>query len=142
VNQPDVEAKLRDLDPALLSGLAEHALKRSTESVLDWHYERISIGRGPATLGLYRVAGRARCGMGTIPWSVILKVLAPSSAETMDPGHPLYWRREGLVYGSGWLDELPSQLRAPRCYAIAEQSENSCWLWLEDVQDRCRRLAA
>jgi hypothetical protein len=55
----------------------------------------------------------------------------------MDPGHPLYWRREALVYRSGWLDELPGQLRAPRCYAIAEQSEHSCWLWLEDVPDRC-----
>ena len=136
MNRAELERQLSSLDPAVLSGLVGQVLSCPTPSILDWGYERISTGRGPATGGLYRIAGHARCDNGPAPWSLILKALVQSSPVTADPAHPLYWRREALVYESGWLNELPAELRAPRCYAIAEQNDGSCWLWLEDVHDR------
>jgi hypothetical protein len=68
------------------------------------------------------------------PWRLALKVLAPVAGQD-DPAHTVYWKREGLLYGSGVLADLPPGIRAPRCYRCEEQADGSVWLWLEHVRD-------
>src|SRR5207237_402832 len=50
--------------------------------------------------------------------------------------HPIYGKREALAYASGLLDDLPGGIAAPRCFAVEERTDESCWLWLEEVGDR------
>jgi hypothetical protein len=74
-----------------------------------------------------------------MPWSLILKIISPSgrglSSAARDENHPLYWRREALAYQSGMLTDLPGGVVTPAVIAINEQSDDTIWLWLEDVVD-------
>ena len=65
---------------------------------------------------------------------MVLKVLARVAGQD-DPAHIDYWKREGLLYGSGLLDALPAGLRAPRCYGCDEPAEGIVWLWLEHIRE-------
>jgi len=67
-------------------------------------------------------------------WSVVLKVLAPVAGQE-DPAQIAYWKREGLLRGSGLLDDIPGGLRAPRCYGCDERADGTVWLWLEYVRE-------
>lgn len=53
-----------------------------------------------------------------------------------DPSHRNYWKREWLAYAGGLLADLPGRLRAPRLLLATEPSEDTAWIWLEDVQGR------
>ena len=33
------------------------------------------------------------------------------------------------------LTDLPGGIAAPRCFAVEERADDSCWLWLEVVRD-------
>jgi hypothetical protein len=109
-----------------------------------WRTERIDRGVGPATGGLFRLAATLREGEAEYEQTVVLKVVSPAAWRRMvtdpdDPAlhrHPLYWKREALAYQSGWLEQLPGGLRAPRCLAADEQQDSTVWLWLEDVRDQ------
>jgi hypothetical protein len=50
-----------------------------------------------------------------------------------EEGHWYYWRREAHAYESGMLASLAGQLRAARCLLVADRSDGSVALWLEDV---------
>lgn len=81
---------------------------------------------------LYLLQGDALRGGSALPWSVVLKVLAPVAGHD-DPAGIAYWRRESLLYGSGLLATLDDGLRAPRCHGCDEQQDGTVWLWLEYV---------
>lgn len=66
--------------------------------------------------------------------ALIVKIIH-SGARGVDPQAYNYWKREVLVYQSGFLKELPGKLAAPRCYEVAEQPDGSVWIWMEDVKD-------
>src|SRR4051794_39445907 len=68
--------------------------------------------------------GKARVGAVEHSWRVVLKVLRPV-ADQDDPTHIFYWEREALLYHSGFLDDLPAGLRAPRCYGWDEPGDGS-----------------
>ena len=115
MNQSEIE----NLDSATLTGYVRDLLSCQTLTVADWRYEAINIGRGSATGGVYRVTGIAHDHGEQLSWSMILKVLSLSSQGNVpaatDIAHPLYWKREALVYQSGLLDVLPQGLLAPSC---------------------------
>jgi hypothetical protein len=110
-------------------------LGSKTLKVADWHYQAIHAGIGGGVGGthLYRFAGSARDLDETVRWTLILKILNAQSDADSASSH--YWRREAEAYRSGLLDELPSDLAAPRCFGVIEYANESCWLWLEDVID-------
>ena len=55
--------------------------------------------------------------------------------EGDDQAHWNYWKRELLVFRSGFLDSLPEGLSAPRCYGTTELPGNITWLWMEEIID-------
>jgi Phosphotransferase enzyme family len=97
-----------------------------------WRSEALDqAGGASATVGLFRVSGDG--------WSVVLKLVGldheghPDWRAGEQPEHWYYWRREALAYESGLLASFTGGLRAPTCYLIAERTDGSVALWLEDL---------
>ncbi|NOZ28124.1 MAG: hypothetical protein GXP39_08750 [Chloroflexi bacterium] len=133
MEQRNPDMRLDGLDAPKLTPIVRRALNSPTATVIDWQQERVSSGVGLGT-AVYRLTGQAQDNGQTIPWSLILKALYPISGQD-DPTHWFYWKREIEAYRSGWLDELPGNIAAPRCYGVEERPDGSCWLWLEEVKD-------
>jgi hypothetical protein len=122
---------LQGIDSASLTATIRHATERSGLVLGDWSVQPIHGGLGEGQ-GIYRLSGHARDAGGTVRWSLILKVLAPSS-DADSPSDWNYWQREAEAYRSGALANLPGPLRAPRCFAVTEQPNGHVWVWLEDI---------
>jgi len=65
-------------------------------------------------------------------WSMILKIVKADVLRD-DPSHYNYWKREILAYDSGFLHHLPADITVPRCLAVDQRSDDTVWLWLEDI---------
>jgi hypothetical protein len=126
-------AQLAAIDQATLTPLVQSALGSKTVEVMDWDYERLHGGAGAGN-AIYRFSGQGRDQGQTVPWSLILKTLQPQVPGD-DPSAWNYYKREAVAYQSGWLDDLPGGLAAPRCFDIIERPDGTCWIWLEDVRD-------
>jgi len=125
-----VEARLQSLDPTALTAIVRQALQDGTAAVPDWSYQPLDGGFSGSAV--YRVQGQAQTTHNTQPWSLILKVISPATGGQA-PRDFDYWKREALLYQSDLLADLPIDLLAPRCFAIDEWPDQSCWLWLEDM---------
>lgn len=86
------------------------------------------------TGGLYRFRGLARTGQGSVPWSIVLKILR-YTPEAQDPQFWRYWKRELLAFQSGVLAEVADGVAAPQCYGTAEYPGDCAWIWLEDIEE-------
>lgn len=65
--------------------------------------------------------------------TLILKILKPDFQRN-SADHYYYWKREALVYRSGLLNQLPPDIRAPKCYRVEEElADKSMRIWLEDL---------
>jgi len=87
---------------------------------------------------IYRFQGKAKTKTEIIPWSLILKIVRLSDSDPIDRSQSInqrYWKREPLAYQSGFLQHLPGQLVAPRCFDVTQYTDNEFWLWLEDVTE-------
>jgi len=128
-----------ELQSATLAPLVAQALNKPDLEILDWRV--ISLGaQGSKTVdigeGVWRISGTARDSEGVHPWSLIRKGLHASDVfNARDPISPMYWKREALAFQSGLLADLPSALKAPRCYAVEDEGDERVWLWLEDIQE-------
>lgn len=133
---------IRSLDLSVLTPIVRKAVHRDTLDIQDWSVSQLGGGVGnPVSIGLFRFEGIGRDQDERIPWSVILKVIqSPANAgmqnfgEGDDQAHWNYWKRESLIYRSGWLETIPG-LAAPRCFGTVALPGNIIWLWLEDVRD-------
>lgn len=110
--------------------VVQSAYSDQITSVDDWTCTQLSGGIGGGTI--YRFSGHANSD--TMDWSVILKVLRPAG-EKADLAGWSYYRREADAYRSGWLDNLPGCLGAPRHLGITDFAGDACGLWLEDLRD-------
>jgi hypothetical protein len=124
---------LAAIDGATLTPLVQTALGSQSVEVIDWECEQLHGGAGIGT-AIYRLAGQGRDQGQAAPWSLILKTLQPQDPED-DPSCWNYYKREADAYRSGWLDELPGGLAAPRSFGVVEHPDGTCWIWLEDVGD-------
>jgi AcrR family transcriptional regulator len=126
---------LSEIDCEVLTPVVRHALGSDTAEVVEWNCRQIhgGIGGGVGGSAIYGLTGQG-CDLGqALSWSLILKVLwAQADSDVSDC---YYWRREADAYQSGWLDDLPGQLRAPRCFGVVDRPDGACWLWLEEVTD-------
>jgi hypothetical protein len=124
---------LQAINQTTLTPLVRQALGNDALVVTTWTYQ--PIYGGASLLGhLYRFAGNAQIGDQLVPWSLILKV-SQAALGSSDPAHARYWKREALVYQSGFLERLTGGFIAARCYAIDEPTEGEVWIWLEELQD-------
>ena len=124
--------ELPAVDVATLAPLVRALL--SGDAILDGPWTVRSLQGGYGGQGLYRFAGEARVGTETRQWSVVLKIAPPPQPHD----HPLAWdapQREARAYISGFLDQLPGPLVAPRCLGVTTRSDGSLWLWLEEIVD-------
>jgi hypothetical protein len=99
----------------------------------DWEDQLLRGGFQHDT-SIHRLSGTTSCDGSTRNWSLILKIVYPS-VTTTDLQRFAYWKREALAYQSGFLDDLPGGLVAPRCYSISDQPDGSVWIWMEDLKD-------
>src|SRR5207248_11198117 len=81
----DVEARLQAMGRAALAGYARQALGSETAELADWHARRLAYSEvNPVSGGLYRLAGTARDGGTSVPWSLVLKVVrAPAGGARL-----------------------------------------------------------
>jgi hypothetical protein len=124
---PILPDQLQALDAATLTPILRSASGSPTVEAGQWSYHRL-YGSG-ITQGIFRFAGIGQDGGRSLPWSLILKVLAPSG------GNPGDSEREASAYQSNVLGNLRAGLVAPRCYAAIQQADGGWWLWLEEVVD-------
>lgn len=116
----------------ILLPVVRQAYDDSDAVIQDWKSDQINGGIGGGAI--YRFSGQGRILGIARNWSVILKVLkkAAGSANSSDWN---YYRREADVYDSGWLNELPNGIAAPRHFGVVDYADGTCWLWLEDIPD-------
>ncbi|MFN2218884.1 MAG: hypothetical protein ACK2UA_09775 [Anaerolineae bacterium] len=126
-------AQLAAIDRATLTPLVQRALGSETIEVVDWEFEQLHGGIAVGS-AVFRFSGRGRDRGQTIAWSLILKVLRPDVGSA-DASAWNYYRREADAYRSGWLDDLPGGLSAPRCFGAVDHPDGTCWIWLEQVAD-------
>lgn len=89
----------------------------------------------PNTGGIYRFWGDAyNHNNEKQTWSLIIKVVHLKINDNQ-PHKRNFWKREALAYKSGFLDSLPNSLKAPMCFDVEEKSEDTIWLWLEEITD-------
>jgi hypothetical protein len=127
------------LDGAVLTRAVCATLGRESVTIERFAVQPLSASSGAATAGIYRVSGTANDRDIRRDWAIVLKIIRPGAAAwnpaAREIDHPIYWKREALAYASGLLDDLPGDIAAPRCLAIEERADESCWLWLEEVED-------
>jgi hypothetical protein len=124
---------LATIDQSTLTPLVQSALGSEAVKVLDWDYEQLHGGAGLGT-AIYRFSGEGHDQGQDVPWSLILKTLCPAEDNTSISSWN-YHKREADAYQSGWLDDLPGGLAAPRSFGVAEHPDCTCWIWLEDIRD-------
>ena len=130
--QPDLPGE--EISKTYLNDLVRKALDRPSLQIIDWKAQPLH-GGVEWDSAVYRFQGQARDGGEMVPWSLILKVVK-STKKSTDPGGIWYWKREALAYQSGLLHHLPGgNVTAPGCYQVEERSEDSLWLWMEDIRE-------
>jgi hypothetical protein len=137
-----------ELDGVRLASVAAGALGRSVDAVGEWTVAPVGYTVfNPVSQGIFRVAGTARSGAASLPWSAVLKVCRAPSDEELAQATPdrrtilldtLRWDREGEAYASGLLETLPDGLAAPRCFGV-DRHDGTLWIWLEYVEDDTAR---
>jgi hypothetical protein len=125
--------RLQAINQATLTPLVRQALGDEALAVTSWAHQPVYGGSG-FFAHIYRFAGSAQAGEQVAPWSLILKI-SQAALGSPDPPSTWYWKREALVYQSGFLEQLAGGLVAPRCYAVHEPAEGEAWIWLEDLHD-------
>ncbi|MEZ4865706.1 MAG: phosphotransferase [Caldilineaceae bacterium] len=121
---------LQTIDLARLTGLVQCVLDDEMATITNWSHQALDGGFSGSAV--HRVQGQAQTAKGRQSWSLILKVISAAGGGQA-PTDFDYWQREALLYQSGLLAALPTDLITPRCYAVVEVSDQSCWLWLEDM---------
>jgi hypothetical protein len=129
----DNETRIRQIDPARLAEVVSLLLGKKTILMTDWTAKPIHGGLDKNN-ALIRCQGNVADGGQSLPWSLVIKITC-KVPENDDPKEYQYWKREALVYQSDLTWRLPGNLRAPRCLAVEEQSDDSIWIWMEDIRD-------
>jgi hypothetical protein len=126
-------SRLPEIDQNMLLPLVRNALDSQTIDGLSWSCQQLHGGVGLGT-AIYRFSGEGHDQGQKVPWSLILKTLCPAE-DNADVTAWNYYRREADAYQSGWLDDVPGGLAAPRCFGVFDHQDGTSWIWLEDVAD-------
>lgn len=127
----DPLSKLRELSADELKPILAQLLGAEASPVPGWTVTEIGRSAGTSTAGIFRMAGAASTGGGSLPWSVVVKVLGPPRLEGREYD-PTGAQRELAFYRSAASAIQGDRVRSARCYAI-EEWDNLHFLWLEDL---------
>ena len=138
-NPPILDA----INTATLNPLIQKSLKSDDFQIMNWQVKQLGGGAGnPVSFGLFRFSGSGQDQNEEKNWSIILKIIqSPANVGSVNMGegddvsHWNYWKREPLVYQSGFLETLPPGLTAPQLIQVNEMPGNIIFLWLEDIND-------
>lgn len=123
------------VDRSTLEPLAQAALGCPDLQIDSWQVTRLSRqGRR----SIFRFEGLGHDGATPRQWSLILKQIhAPEvpDAHDNDIHDWAYWPREPLLYAAGVPQSLTGDVRAPRCFGVAQPEPDQRWIWLEELQD-------
>ena len=136
----DIPADLVTITAATLTPMVRGALRQDRADIVDWRHEAYGHSLDEVyglPRSVIRFSGTARDRGRSIPWALVLKIVATSGTPD-DPSLPDNGDREPLAYQSGFLDGL-SGLRAPRCFGVQKRPAGDYWLWLEDIVDNIGR---
>jgi hypothetical protein len=121
------------VDNELLDRLLPRLLGAQVAAACAWQSHKLGGGL-ELDSAILRLEGSAECDGQTRPWSLIVKTVRPG-AKSADAQGFNYWKREALAYQSGFLEDLPGKLTAPRCYAVSEDPGGSLSVFIEDLKD-------
>lgn len=127
--------QLKRMDQAVLTEVVRKDQRNPDLTILDWavaplNHEKIIDTTG----GLFCFSGHCQGAKDIKPWKVVMKCIN-NPKESIESSHVwYYWKREILAFQSGFLENLPPGVRAPRFYGIME-NENGAWVWIEHIQE-------
>lgn len=127
------QEQLLQIDMTHLTNAVRKASGQAGIVIQDWHSKKINTGYD-LNHTIYRCYGSAVDQGQVFPWSLILKIVH-ANEKNLSPRDSSYWKREFLAYQTGFLTHLPTGLSAPVCYVAVEQSDDSIWLFLEEIKD-------
>jgi hypothetical protein len=137
-----LDQAINGLDLVELRHIVGKILSSKVE-ILEWTCVAVQENSvNPNTAGIFRLTGVAATLNEWLDWSLILKIshwdnLAETPLEENYNTKPTdwnYWKREALVYLSGYLTGLDASVIPVKCYKVVEHVDGSIWLWLEDLQ--------
>ncbi len=131
----DLLEQLKGIDQAFLTEIVRKDQDNLDLTLLDWTVEPISHEKIiDTTGGLFCFSGQSQSARGRQPWKVVVKSIKNPKEWGQQPREWSYWRREIMAFQSGFLEQLPSGVRAPRFYGITE-NENGAWIWIEHIKE-------
>jgi hypothetical protein len=131
----DLLTQLKAMDPAVLTGVVRRDQRDPYLVILDWTVEPLGQEKIiDTTGGLFRFSGQGQSALGRQSWAVVLKCINNPKQWSQQPREYSYWRREIIAFQSGLLEQLPTGVRAPRCYGVME-NEDGAWVWIEHIQE-------
>ncbi len=131
-----VQERLAAIDAGRVQEIVRIALAAPGATLGPWNATPLMGGASTVTgtRSISLLQGTAVAGRSERPWHVVLKGFAPIE-EQADLTGSTYWKREWLLYGTGLLDTLPTDLGAPRSYGRDEAADGTVWLWQEYIQE-------
>lgn len=131
----DLLHQLKAIDAAVLTDIVGRDQGDADLEIIDWKVEPLNHEKFISTTGgLFRFSGLAQNKSKKIPWTVILKCINNPAPRKQEPRGWSYWQREAMAFRSGFLEQLPPGLRAPRSYGAMER-DDGIWLWIEYIQE-------
>ena len=131
----DLLEQLKAIDQSFLTEVVRKDQQNPDLIILDWTVEPISHEKIiDTTGGLFCFSGRSHSGQGIQPWKVVVKCINNPKDSREQPRIWYYWQREVLAFQSGFLEQLPAGVRAPRFYGVTE-NENGTWIWVEHIKE-------
>jgi hypothetical protein len=126
------------IKPARLCEIVSLMLGIHSIKLREWHCEPIH-GGVELTNAIFRCHGLADSGDKVLHWSLIAKMTSKDTHNDHPDGYR-YWRREALAYQSGFLQNMPKYLSAPKLYAVDEDQDKTILIWMEDLTDDFQRI--
>jgi len=131
----DLLEQLKRMDQTVLIEVVRKDQRNPNLVILDWTVEPLSHEKIiDTTGGLFCFSGQCQGAEGIQPWTVVLKCINNPKEYSQQPRIWYYWQREIMAFQSGFLEQLPPGVRAPRFYGVME-NENGAWVWVEHIQE-------
>jgi hypothetical protein len=132
----DILEQLKAINQAVLTNVVrkdqrDHELVLVNWTVAPLSHEKIIETTG----GLFCFSGQGQGAKGIQPWKVVMKCINNPKEPDEDQRVWYYWQREILAFQSGFLEQLPPGVRAPRFYGTMEIDNGGAWLWMEHIQE-------
>lgn len=139
-----IDARVEAVGEAQLAGPVRAALGDTAARVVEWTSDSVDYDFvNPSSGGVYRFRGSAVSRESSVGWKLVLKVTRSTESlvhdQPLPPGladalaRALQWDREQHAFESGFLANLEGPLVAPKAFGWSRNSDETSWLWLEDL---------